>query len=538
MFEPVLHGSEPVEGDGLAVPAAGSSAAAAAMAEPEPELEPADATSGGELAEGVPYEEAPPLPQAPDGAYVIDRDAGSWRHVVNYLRARRPRFKNGVRIGSAADEVILPDSKAELRQLAADAKWYVLDELETMAQTQLAETQAREDKIARLEARVYELEGALKVTLEISGATGSEVLTEDVNGVFRRTGSVFAGFAVYQKVTDPTVSIWRAEKSGWWVGLTENLGEARGFAYLHSDAVGPETIGKNGAQWRVIDGNGDWRDAPNLNVLAETDPIALQATQVAELSTKLDVVLLGPIALKISGATGINRDGVNGVFRRTGIVSGGFAVYEKTTNTSNPKVSIWRVEGSGKWIVGSTESIGQDRGFATLRSDTVAPETLGKDGVKWQVAHTAVHGDSDSDAGGWKVNNIIKVLWDAEVIVEQATQIDAVERALAALNLEISGATGPNNDIVNGVFRRTGVVSGGFAVYEKTTNANYSIWRAEESGKWFVSSTELIGQDRGFATLRSDTVAPETRGKNGAQWQVAHGNGDWRDEPNVRVRCV
>jgi hypothetical protein len=105
----------------------------------------------------VPHEEAPPLPQASDGAYVIDRDAGSWRHVVNYLRARRPIFKNGVRVGSAADEVVLPESKAELRQLAVDARWYALEELESLARAQLAETQAREETLQKQAAQIARL---------------------------------------------------------------------------------------------------------------------------------------------------------------------------------------------------------------------------------------------------------------------------------------------------------------------------------------------------------------------------------------------
>jgi hypothetical protein len=152
----VLQGCEPVEGDGLAVPA-GSQSAVAASTEPEPEPAGAAAGGGGELAEGVPHEEAPPLPQASDGAYVIDRDAGSWRHVVNYLRARRPIFKNGVRVGSAADEVVLPESKAELRQLAVDARWYALEELESLARAQLAETQAREETLQKQAAQIARL---------------------------------------------------------------------------------------------------------------------------------------------------------------------------------------------------------------------------------------------------------------------------------------------------------------------------------------------------------------------------------------------
>jgi hypothetical protein len=157
MFEPVLYGSEPIEGDSIEVLAGAAAEGASDGA----------AGDSGQPAEGVPREEAPTLPQAPDGAYVIDRDAGSWRHVMNYLRARRPVYKNGVRTGSMAGEVVLPDSKAELRQLAVDANWYALDELEALARGQLQDLQQeQEDQIAL----IAEQQVPLGVSVQWSGA--------------------------------------------------------------------------------------------------------------------------------------------------------------------------------------------------------------------------------------------------------------------------------------------------------------------------------------------------------------------------------
>ena len=49
--------------------------------------------------EGVPheYEGAEPLARrgGDDGAWLIDRDGPSFRYVLNYLRARRPVYRNG-----------------------------------------------------------------------------------------------------------------------------------------------------------------------------------------------------------------------------------------------------------------------------------------------------------------------------------------------------------------------------------------------------------------------------------------------------------
>ena len=70
MFEPVAQGGTPVEVRAAVV---------------SPDAPP----------EGVPYEAAEPLPQGADGAWLIDRDGLSFRYVLNYLRARRPVFRNG-----------------------------------------------------------------------------------------------------------------------------------------------------------------------------------------------------------------------------------------------------------------------------------------------------------------------------------------------------------------------------------------------------------------------------------------------------------
>ena len=76
MFEPMAQGRAPVE----------ARPAAAALAP-------------GGVQEGVPheYEGAEPLLRrgGDDGAWLIDRDGPSFRYVLNYLRARRPVYRNG-----------------------------------------------------------------------------------------------------------------------------------------------------------------------------------------------------------------------------------------------------------------------------------------------------------------------------------------------------------------------------------------------------------------------------------------------------------
>ena len=80
-------------------------------------------------------------------------------------------------------------------------------------------------------------------------------------------------------------------------------------------------------------------------------------------------------------------------------------------------------------------------------------------------------------------------------------------------------------------------------MYEKTSDRARGIWRVETSGKWFVGGRieqDGVGNSKGWATLRSDAVAPETRGKDGAKWHVFQGasadaDDGWRDDPNVRI---
>jgi hypothetical protein len=103
--------------------------------------------------------------------------------------------------------------------------------------------------------------------------------------------------------------------------------------------------------------------------------------------------------------------------------------------------------------------------------------------------------------------------------------------------ISITGASGENSTHVNGEYRLTAAVSGGFAVYEKTTDRTRSIWH-DATGDWMVGDTEDLGTDVGYASLTSAGVAPETRGTGGAAWQVVKDDDydGWEEQPGVRVR--
>lgn len=97
---------------------------------------------GSAIEEGVPHEADVPIAQTADGTFMIDRDGLVFRYVLNFLRARRPVYHNGVKTGNSNDHVVLPDAPSELRQLCEEARYYGLPELEALAHASITQVQA------------------------------------------------------------------------------------------------------------------------------------------------------------------------------------------------------------------------------------------------------------------------------------------------------------------------------------------------------------------------------------------------------------
>ena len=147
--------------------------------------------------------------------------------------------------------------------------------------------------------------------------------------------------------------------------------------------VAPETQGMDGAKWKVWTGE-EWKKQRDVLVVAVCAPLSMK---VVELESKAEraLALSEGRSLTISGASGPNRDYVNGEYRLTPAVSDGFAVYEKT---KDPSKSIWHIAEESTWMVGDTDQLGRNNGYAELISVGVAPETQGMDGAKWKVYTT------------------------------------------------------------------------------------------------------------------------------------------------------
>jgi hypothetical protein len=120
---------------------------------------------GTEVPEGVPNEQPRPLMQGPDGAYLIERDGHSFRYVVDFLRSRRPEFRNGVPVERAdvpAVHVLLPESSRELQQLAIEARWYGLAELVEQVEAQRGIIAREQERAAAGVARVEQLHAVIE----------------------------------------------------------------------------------------------------------------------------------------------------------------------------------------------------------------------------------------------------------------------------------------------------------------------------------------------------------------------------------------
>ena len=146
--------------------------------------------------EGVPYEYsyegAKPLPKGSDGAWLMDRDGPSFRHVLNFLTARRPMYRNGQLVrrqpqkraepepepdgGDTHEEVVLPEA---LRTLLAEAQHFGLPELAALVKSQMAQMAvavvvARLRTGAATDDRALECDGRSWAFDRVFGATAAQ----------------------------------------------------------------------------------------------------------------------------------------------------------------------------------------------------------------------------------------------------------------------------------------------------------------------------------------------------------------------------
>jgi len=267
-------------------------------------------------------------------------------------------------------------------------------------------------------------------------------------------------------------------------------------------------------------------------VLAKQQQEQGLAKQVASLEVQIDALLknckqpavivaqdsnagkTATYAVRISGATGINAGFVNGLYEVTDEVSGGMPVYKKQ------EAEMWLEyhASTSRWLSRPTTSKGQER----------------------NDSHASVDCDSgvlpdEAPIGAWKVGNgfsfsaqesiIVSPMSAADVAAEKTAVQAACEaaRETARHAVRISGATGNNAALVNGLFELTGEISGGMPVYKKQGDEQWLEYFVSTC-RWMSRSTARKGQTNNSCHAYVDCaicVLPD-EAPTGA-WQVANG---------------
>ena len=172
---------------------------------------------------------------------------------------------------------------------------------------------------------------------------------------------------------------------------------------------------------------------------------AFRAAAVPHLRRLLSIALVGPTPQN-------EKAGQLGVFvKRTALVNG-FASY---TKAGDDGAMLWHA--GGCWNVGPAASLGQARGWVSLRDGCLRPEAST---VTWKVQESTV----------WIVAPELRCL---------AGDALAAEIAKAAPQIALVGPT-PQNEQANvlGVFLKRTALVNGFASYTQTGDDGAMLWHA------------------------------------------------------------
>ncbi len=106
----------------------------------------------------------------------------------------------------------------------------------------------------------------------------------------------------------------------------------------------------------------------------------------------------------------------------------------------------------------------------------------------------------------------------------------AVSVAASVTNISISGATGFQAHLINGIWNRSGEVVAGQQVYFKRDNANCCL--EYFAPNWWIRSLDKRGTNTGWAYVNCAAGVPLDNCTN--VWKVAE-NGTWVDQYSMNV---
>ena len=119
--------------------------------------------------------------------------------------------------------------------------------------------------------------------------------------------------------------------------------------------------------------------------------------------------------------------------------------------------------------------------------------------------------------------------------VDRGSHASSLPSLIADFSLEISGASGPFSDIVNGVFERTSEQCCGMSVYRKRDDGDKWLEYSSQALKWNVLDTAHRGQSWGWAAFASRAGIEKCL--NVAGWKIYDGT-KWVDCPDVRLTLL
>ena len=176
-------------------------------------------------------------------------------------------------------------------------------------------------------------------------------------------------------------------------------------------------------------------------------------------------------------------------------------MYEREDGT---RIGMWHA--SDRWFIGDLDSVGEERGFASLESSAFGPE-LAEDDVCWTVF----------DGGATWVH-----------------QRSVAAVPVGAPGVLICGALesqGKHRRVVNGVFMRTDTVVNGCAVYMNEGSENL-MWHTD--GSWWIGQPKSVGEARGFGYIKSHGAAGPDLAAFDADWQLLdHASSDWNPHSSI-----
>lgn len=305
--------------------------------------------------------------------------------------------------------------------------------------------------------------------------TGASESYSFINGTYEPIEEIYSSCVFYIKRHDAgkCIEYWSQSKC-WQIKSTSAQGKDLPLAYLSS--ISPFPIEIVEGCWRVFV-KSDWISQPNIQVIAPAS-----------------------FPIEILGASGPNASAINGKYFPSSNLSNGGTVYHKFDD--NEKCIEYSVI-KKQWQIQVIKEHSK-RCLGVVSSALPVPL------------------ESDSHNATWNIQ------YEDEFQLQSSVSIVTS----AFHSVFISGATGTNAELINGVYYPTNESSNGGTLYAKMIGrVIIEYWSV--SKQWQVKSLASKGKDSSFAHLSSSSPVPIEMVK-GSVWKVTVGSA-YHSQPSVQA---